>query len=215
MAFSAIFNNPAVTRTAAALATVFGLSACAVTPPTYTQTAGMKRVQVVEGASMDATVEMDPCRRAGIEPKHIYDVSPQQVVSRLNNGEAVDYHRSVYLFMPKDATSGWQTALGAVGGAVLGNVAGKAFGLHGGSRTGVTVGGAIAGGVAGGAVSGEARVGNLMEKKACEQYIDGELSKIAPKDRDVAPYNIVTSPRGGYDYRQQPRRIMPQIIWTR
>jgi len=213
MAFSDIANTPAVKRTAVALATVFGLSACAVTSPTYTKTASMKRVEVVEGQSMNATVEMDPCRRAGIEPKHIYDVTPQQVANRMNNGEVVDYHRSVYLFMPKDSTSGWQTALGAVSGAVAGSVLGKSFGLHGGNRTGVTVGGAIAGAAAGSAVSGESRVGNLMDKKACEEYIDGELQKIAPKDRDVRPYNIVETPRG-YDYRQQ-RRISPQIIWTR
>ncbi len=213
MALSDIAKYPLVQRATITLATVFGLSACAVAPPTYTKTAGMKRVEVVEGQSMNATVEMDPCRRAGIEPKHIYDVTPQQVADRMNNGETVDYHRSVYLFMPKDSTSGWQTALGAVGGAVVGSVVGKAFGLHGGNRTGVTVGGAIAGGAAGSAVSGESRVGNLMDKKACEEYLDGELSKIDAKDRDVRPYEIAQTPRG-YDYRQQ-RRIVPQIIWTR
>lgn len=212
MAFSDFANNSAVTRTAAALATVFGLSACA--PLTISKTAGMSRSPVVEGEAMSVAVKMDPCMRAGIDVVHIYDTTPEDIASKMNNGDRVSYHRSVYLIQPKDATPGLGKAFGAILGGVVGYYGGKAIGVN-------PIAGGVAGGI-GGAGAGdvydkEAHVASLVEKRACTQFLDsvfvGLKEKNANFPTDVAPYKIrnISSDR----HLEQRRRISPQIIWTR
>ncbi len=180
---------------AAPVALVAGLSACA--SPTYLKTAGMERSPAVADPSLKTTVAVDPCLRANIDARYIGDVTPQDIAEAKIRGENVRYHRAFYMTWAPSAMEGWQTAAGAIVGGLLGNAAGKAIGLHGAGRTAGTIGGAIGGGAAGAALSKEANVGNLVEIKACEQYLDKVMYENGIQDRPQ--YNIPTyAPRGRY-----------------
>ncbi|MCB1559075.1 MAG: hypothetical protein KDJ50_09165 [Alphaproteobacteria bacterium] len=206
----ALFNQDSLKRGAVILAAVFGASACSFTPArqTVNQTAGMSRVEIVDGPEMQQKTQMDPCTRANIVVYENQDAVPALLDRALANGDYLGYYKKWHLTRDHttSGTSG-KTALFTAAGTVFGSLLVGAVGGSGGARTGGGLIGAIGGNSMAQPHAKEEQVALLAELKACKESLDSkgenrERANYKPRDdHRRAGSNVWQQRRYNYDGR--------------